>query len=365
MGAGAPVERRAAVRYPFALESGVYRTTYRQDLALHHTPLARARLWGLIALCYLFPLVAGDYYQALATQIGIFAIGAMGLNILTGYTGLISVGHGAFIGVGAYTAGILTSRFGVPFEVALVAAGAVSAVVGAIFGIPSLRLKGLYLAIATLAAQVVLEWVFAHTDPLTNGTRGMVLSHPRLLGMELASPRAMYYLVLTLAILGGGFAANLLRTRVGRAFLAVRDYDVSAEIIGINLFRYKILAFAVSSFYAGITGALWAHYTRVIFPDHFNIGLSIGFLAMVIIGGLGSIMGPVYGTVFMQLLPVVLRSVVGGLAAVAPALGEKLVGLREVVFGATIILFLVFEPEGLAKLWRNVKDYFRLWPFSY
>lgn len=353
------------VPYPFTLECGVYKTSYRQDLALHHTRLAQLRLWVLIGLLFVFPLLVSPYWIRVTNLVGIFIIGAIGLNILTGYTGQISIGHAAFMGVGAYTSGFVTTKLGLPFEVGLVSAGIVAALVGSVFGLPSLRLKGLYLAMATLAAQVILEWIFAHWDPVTGGTHGMNLPHASILGFRLNTPLRFYYLVLVLCLAGAVFAQNLFRSRVGRAFMAVRDRDIAAEIIGVDLFRYKIMAFAVSSFYAGISGSLWGHYTRVISPEHFHITLSIEFLAMIIIGGLGSIMGAVYGAAFMTLMPIVLRNVTKFLSEWWPILDDKFIGVKAVVFGAVIIAFLVFEPEGLAKLWRNVKDYFKLWPFSY
>jgi len=353
------------LRNPFVMQCGVYHTSYREDLAFQPTTLARLRVAILLLLLFLLPLLVDAYWVGVANLAAIAAIGALGLNILTGFTGQISIGHGAFAGVGAYTSGILTVKLGLPFWVALPGAGLVTAAAGSIFGIPSLRLKGLYLAIATLAAQVIIDFTIVHATPLTNGTRGMFLPSPSFLGRPLDSAVPYYYLTLLLAILATGFALNLFRSRVGRAFVAVRDRDLAAQVMGINLFGYKILAFAVSSFYAGVAGSLWGHYLRVISPEHFTIVTSIEYLAMIIIGGLGSVMGSIYGAVFMTLLPIVLRTIAEALSSFFPDIENIFLGLREAIFGATLVLFLVFEPEGLAKMWRNVKDYFRLWPFSY
>lgn len=354
-----------SLRYPFAMECGVHRTTYREDLALHPTALAKARLWALLAALYAIPAVLPAYYVSLLNQVAIFSVGALGLNILTGFAGQISVGHGAFTGVGAFALGYLVTKQGWSYWLALPAAGLAAAAVGALFGLPSARLKGLYLAIASLAAQVILEFVFIRAETFTGGIYSMSVPRPALFGLPLKSEHAFLYLALTVAVALGCFAQNLFRTRFGRALIAIRDRDLAAEVMGVDLFRYKVAAFAVSAFYAGIAGALWAPYVQIINPEHFNIALSIELLAMIIIGGLGSVMGSVYGAVFMTLLPVVVREGAAWAARLMPAVGDRVLLVKDVAFGAAIILFLVFEPEGLAKLWRNVKDYFRLWPFGY
>lgn len=353
------------MRYPFAMECGQYRTSYQQDLALHPTRLSVARGWVLVALLYVLPLLLSNYRVSLLNQVAIFAIAAMGLNILTGFTGQISVGHGAFTGVGAFTVGYLTMKTGISYWVALPLAGLTAAAVGALFGLPSARLKGLYLAIASMAAQVILEFLFVRAEWFTGGVHSMSVSRPMLFGRSLDSETGFYWLALTVALALGVFARNLLRTRMGRAFVAVRDRDLAAEVMGVDLWRTKVTAFALSAFYAGIAGALWAPYVMIINPEHFNFHLSIELLAMIIIGGVGSVTGSAYGAVFMTLLPIAVRDLTQPLAELLPALGDKLLLLKDIAFGAAIILFLVFESEGLEKLWRNVKDYFRLWPFSY
>jgi branched-chain amino acid transport system permease protein len=356
-------------------ECGVLKTSYRDDMALFRLPLARLTAWGMVGLLTVLPLpfwLAGDEHgMSIATSIMLAAIGAIGLNVLTGFTGQISLGHGGFMAVGAYTAAILSSRYGVPFWIGIAAGGALAAGVGAFFGIPSLRIKGLYLAIATLAAQLIIEWTINHVTWIGGGAQSTIyVSSPVLLGLELGNEFRRYYLVLPFFLLGYFGALNLFRSRVGRAFIAIRDRDIAAEIIGISIFRYKLLAFAVSSFYAGVAGALWTYYLRIANYEHFTLLVSVQYLAMIIIGGLGSVLGSVLGAIFIKLLPIVLDLGVVGIAEGVlgipyARLADFLANFQLVVFGGLIILFLAIEPQGLAKMWANAKTYFRLWPFSY
>ncbi len=353
------------MRSPFVSECGEFRTNYRDDMALYRIPRIRYRVYAMLALFVLLPWFASEYVTSLAVLCAIASIGAIGLNILTGFTGQISIGVGAFLGVGGYTSAILTSTLGLSFWISLPLAGIVTALVGALFGIPSLRLKGLYLAMATLAAQVIILYAMNHWDALTGGTAGMILSRPTIGSFSFDTERSYYYLTLAILVFTFIFTSNLFRSRTGRAFVAVRDRDLAAEVMGINLFRYKVLAFAISSFFIGIAGALMGHYTLVISPEHFDIGVSIEYLAMVLIGGLGSVVGSIFGAVFLTLLPVFLREIIDLLSAVMPNVTEHFGALRQIIFGGIIIVFLVYEPEGLAKMWRNVKDSCKLWPFSY
>lgn len=343
-------------------ECGVFHRSYVADMALRRTPPARLRLALALVAAIVFPFVADRYSLSIANQVGIAALAALGLNILVGFTGQISVAQGAFIGVGAYTSAYLTTTLSLPFWVALPAAGLVTAAVGSVFGIPSLRLKGLYLVIATLAAQVVLDWSFLHLVPITGGSGGIYGIPPPELGpVVFDTERSYYWLTLGSLALGIVFAANLFRTRAGRAFVAIRDQDIAASVVGVDVFRYKILAFAVSSFYVGAAGALGAHHDLIVSPEHFNLAVSIEYLGMVIIGGLGTVSGSLYGAAFIRLLPIALGSVARSL----PDVTLNLTLLKEVAFGAAIVAFLIVEPRGLAKIWRDVKDYFRLWPFAY
>jgi branched-chain amino acid transport system permease protein len=356
-------------------ESGVFQTSYEGDMALYPLPLAKITAWGTIALLVLLPvplaLANNEHLMSIATTIALAAIGAIGLNILVGYTGQISIGQGAFMMVGGYTAAILSSRYGMPFWVGLLAGGAMSALVGILFGIPSLRIKGLYLAVATLAAQLIMEWTINHVPWISGGAQSSIyVTNPTLFGFVFDSEFRRYYLVLVFFLAAFFAAQNLTRSRVGRAFIAVRDRDIAAEIIGVNIFKYKLLAFAVSSFYAGVAGALWTYYLRIANYENFTLIVSIEYLAMIIIGGLGSVLGAVLGAIFIKLFPIVLdlsviRISEGMFGVSYGAVANFLANFQLFVFGALIIVFLIIEPAGLARLWENIKRYFRLWPYSY
>jgi branched-chain amino acid transport system permease protein len=343
---------------------GNYKETYADDEALFRTPAVRAWMCVLAAAAVLFPFIAGDYLLYLANLVGVLAIAALGLNILTGFTGQISLGHAAFMGVGAYGTAFLAARLGVPFWIAVPAGGACACLAGMVVGVPSLRIKGLYLAIATLAAQVVAEWVFTNWTAVTGGIRGLNVPAAGLLGFQFDTDRRIYFLVYALAALHAWFASNLFRTRIGRAFIAVRDRDLSAELMGVNLFRTKVLSFMISSYYAGIAGGLWVTFTKVVTPENFPLSLSIQFLAMVIVGGLGSIQGTLFGAVFVTLAPEVLKAGTQALRPLFPEAMSWLYPLRDILFGAMIVGFLVFEPHGLAEMWNRTKRFFALWPFE-
>lgn len=347
------------------MNSGIFHSTYKADMGLRHTYLEKSRwvIFGVLLLT--FPFFANRYALTLANQIGIATIGAIGLNILVGYTGQISLGQGGFMAVGAYSAAILTINMGMPWWASTLIACVFTAVVGALFGIPSLRLKGLYLAIATLASQEIILWVVTHWDAVTGGVDALVVPAPMLFGINMSSDFNFYWLVWALAGLTALLTTNLFRTHFGRAFIAIRDQDIAAEVMGINLFRYKLLAFAVSSFFVGMAGALTAHYRSIVTWERFTIDVSVLYLAMIIIGGLGSVRGSFYGATFMTLLPAILSNVGRSLKSSFPIVDSILPFIQQAAFGLVIILFLVFEPEGLNKMWKNIKDYFRLWPFSY
>ena len=344
---------------------GDYKTTYKEDMVLFQTKFSRFWLAVFILALYAVPPLLGNYTLYVANMICIAVIGALGINILTGFTGQISLGHGAFIGIGAYASGYLTMKLGVPFIIALPCAGLITALFGMVFGIPSLRLKGLYLAIATLAAQFIIEYLMVHLESITNGVLGLLVDSPSIFGFSFDTDLKYFYLTVTIAILATMYAKNIVRTRPGRAFIAIRDRYISAEVMGVNLFKYKLMAFAISSFLAGIAGSLWAHYVTIITPEHFTIGVSIQYLAMIIIGGLGHIIGSIYGAIFMVLLPEVLRLISESLSSHFPVIVNLFAAIKEGVFGAIIIGFLIYEPDGLAHRWQMIKAYWKLWPFSY
>ena len=251
------------------MRCGDFKETYIQDEAIFQSLFVKFWLVLFILFLFLLPLLANDYILYIANMIGISVIAAVGLNILTGFTGQISLGHAAFAGIGGYTSAILITKAGLSFWLSLPIAGGVAACAGLVIGIPSLRVKGLYLCIATLAAQFICEYIFIHWESMTQGVRGINLPPPQLGSFVINTEKRYYFLTLILVILAVGFARNLVRSRVGRAFVAIRDRDLAAEIMGISLFRYKLTAFALSSFYAGIAGALWVSFIRIVTPEHF------------------------------------------------------------------------------------------------
>ena len=347
------------------MRCGDFKESYIKDEEIFQSIFVKFWL-GLVILFLLFlPLAADAYVMYVANLIGFAIIGAVGLNILTGFTGQISLGHAAFVGVGGYTAAILMTKLNFSFWLALPCAGFVAAGAGLVIGIPSLRVKGLYLCMATLAAQFIFEFIFIHWESMTRGIRGINVPAPVLGNFALDTEKRFYFLTLVMVILAVVYARNLVRSRVGRAFVAIRDRDLAAEIMGISLFRYKLTAFAISSFYAGVAGALWVSFMRIVTPEHFPFHLSIQYLAMVIVGGMGSVIGSIFGAIFMVLTPEVLNVLSAAFSKMVPAIGQLFIPMKEVVFGALIVLFLIFEPRGLAEIWRRIKAFFLLWPFSY
>ena len=351
-------------------ECGVFKTSYEADMALYPLPIARWTV-GIIGVLFflVIPLGLHEYYLSICNLVWIAVIGALGLNILVGYTGQVSIGHGAFMSVGAYTAANLATRLDSPWPVNLLAGGLMAAAVGAVVGIPSLRIKGLYLAIATLAGQLIIEWTINHVTFISGGVQASIeVPRPRLGSMVLNTQRDMYYFLLVFVVIAIVGSMNLIRSRVGRAFIAIRDQDIAAEIIGIDIFRYKLLAFAISSFYAGVTGVLYTYFLGIANYEQFQIGVSIDYLAMIIIGGLGSILGSIFGAIFVTLLPIVIRISMenfGDLIFSRQIVLNLIPNLRLMLFGVLIIVFLIVEPDGLNRLWRNIRSYFRIWPFAY
>jgi branched-chain amino acid transport system permease protein len=344
---------------------GSAKTSYAADAALFDSRTQQA--WaacGLLALLA-FPFVASEYWLYLACLVAINIASTMGLNMLTGYTGLVSLGQAAFMGLGAYTVAILQLRYGTPLLVNLLAGGLVAMAAGVLVGLPSLRVKGLYLAIATIAAGVIAHFVFSHFTALTGGSSGLSVPPAQLFGVELDSSFRLYWVIMPVTLLLLLGAANLFRTRIGRAFIAIRDRDISAEVLGIPLLRYKLLSFAISSFYAGVAGGLFAYFFRAVTPESFPLLMSIFFLAAVIVGGMGSVLGSIFGAVFMTLVPELLKMIVGWLPVALVGDNATLIlsPVRTIVFGALIVLFLIFEPLGLAEMWRRTRRLFHLWPF--
>jgi branched-chain amino acid transport system permease protein len=351
-----------------ATATGIHHTSYASELRLRHTNAERLRLWlslaGLIAL----PWLVNPYWLGIVNTIGIAVVGAVGLNILVGFTGQISLGQGGFLAVGAFTSALLAGRAGLPVPLAMLAAVLVTAAVGAFFGLPALRLKGLYLAIATLASQEIILFVVRRWDWLTAGQGFLDVDRLTIFGWKI--PRVSfeftwYWVIAGVAVLAVVAARNLFRTALGRSFMAVRDQDIAASAIGVDLTRAKLMAFAVSSGYVGLAGALTAHYTETVTWERFTLTVSIQYLAMIIVGGLGSVAGAVYGATFIMLLPPLLAELADLLRPSVPFLADQLPAVQVAAFGLAIMLFLLFEPRGLNRIWQRAKDYIRFWPFRY
>ncbi len=352
-----------------------FKTSYAADTTIFPTRRSRLLAVAGIGLLTILPLRIGgvvfidDYWITLMIQIGYLGIAALGLNILVGFTGQISLGHAAFFGFGAFASAWLNNRFAIPVALSIPLAGMLTTAVGMIVGVPAARIKGLYLAIATLASQFILQDFFARAEWFTGGSAGSLAAPFTLFGYTLSSDRDYYYVVLLYILFSYVVASNILRTRDGRALVAVRDHYLSAELMGINLTKYRVLSFGISSFYAGIGGALFAHYLQYVSIEGFDILLSIQFLGMIIIGGLGSVMGSLMGTVFMVLLPELMEGMVGLMRSTPwgdiPAITNGLAFIKQAAVGLAIVLFLIFEPDGLAHRWQLIKSYWKLYPFSY
>ena len=351
------------------IPAGDFRTSYAADTTIFPTTTSRnVAIASIAAICFA-PYLFSEYWLSLLIQIGIYGIAALGLNVLVGFTGQISIGHAAFLLFGAFSSAYLSTKIGVPAFFAIPLSGVVTALVGLVFGLPAARLKGLYLAIATLAAQYILLDFFARAEWFSGGSVPAMAEPFSIFGYAFQGDRQYFYVVLAYVVACYLLVTNMMRSRDGRALVAVRDHYLSAEIMGINLTKYRTLSFGVAAFFAGVGGALYAHYQLVVSYEGFGIERSILFLAMVIIGGTGSIMGTLMGTAFVVLLPEVmewLSSVLAG-GAIDHALGLKtnITFLREIAIGVIIIVFLVFEPDGLAHRWHQIKAYWKLYPFSH
>ncbi|MDQ7026718.1 MAG: branched-chain amino acid ABC transporter permease [Anaerolineae bacterium] len=433
-------------------QSGIYHEDYASDMQLRPTTMQRIRQIAIVAAVLLMPFILGSNELRIVNQVLIAAVGAVGLNILTGYTGQISLGQGAFLAIGAYGCGLMMAFFNVPWPIALLLGASITAIIGGFFGLPSLRLKGLYLAVATLSAQVIVEWVIKRWDPIDGELDGrttdalnipsnllvnwqwvdanrwlatvgiviligavlwvtwrlqsnfqrdrfmayryllyvvvglivvflsgliVILQTPMLSLQDVftedwrlnGNEYAFYCFAMPVTILVIMAATNLFRTHIGRAFIAIRDQDIAAEVMGVNIFRYKVLSFMVSSFIVGLAGGMLALHSTAISFERFTIEVSIEYLAMIIIGGLGSVSGSVYGAAFIVILPELLRTLGRTIAGTDPAslsqFNRILPFAQQGVFGAAILITLIVESGGIRKIWQNTKDYFRLWPFEY
>ena len=351
----------------FYRECRNFKDSYAADMAIFPIPLDR---WGFIVMLFIafviVPLFASDY---LITNIIVpfycFALSAFGLNVLAGYAGQISIGHAAFMAVGAYSSFILYGRYGVPLILSILGAGVITAIVGVFFGLPSLRIKGFYLAISTLASQFIIEWVIVHVPWISGGVFGTIQA-PKMfvLGFALDTPVKKYYLTLCMMVLLMTIGKNLVRGQLGRNWMAIRDVDYAAEIIGVNLYRDKLIAFAVSTFYAGVAGSLISLcFAGAANIEEFNVMTSFALMGMIIIGGLGTLLGSFLGAGFFVLLPIAINHSLGAFMDVVPS--DILANIEAIIFGGLIVFFLIVEPYGMARLWHTIKDKMRLWPYPY
>jgi len=320
-------------------------------------------LIALLVFLFTCPLFFDDRILTVLTIIGISIISVHGLNILTGYCNQISMGHAGFMAVGAYTSALLTAKLGFSFWAALPCAALAAGIVGILFGLPSLRIKGFYLIMATIAAHFIIIWVILQLHGVTGGADGLAVPRPEIGGFVFKSKSSYFYLVMIIACLATYLAKNIIRTRAGRAFIAIRDNELAAEVMGVNLWTYKLQAFFIGCVFAGVAGSLLVHYVAFATTDQFPFMNSVWYLGMLIVGGMGSTAGAIFGAVFLKLLDE-LVIVVGPIlaATVAP---QAAASLGLIMRGLVIILFLIFEPRGLAHRWQMVKSYYRLWPFSH
>ena len=344
--------------------SGYFRTDYRQDFALVETRLQRLSLCVLIAALLGFPFFASAFQLDLACQVFLASVGALSLMLLTGYAGQISLGHAGLLAAGAFTVGILFKELAAPFWITLPASALVGAVLGVVFGLPSLRLRGLYLAVSTLALHFVVVYLGGEYETKRGFSTGITVDAPKILGFELYGGKTWYYILLAFAALTLLICINLLRSRTGRAWRAIHAHETVAEALGINVPAYKLLAFVISSAIAAVAGALFAYYRSFVSVEAFSLFLTIQYVAMVIIGGMGSLLGAILGAVFVTLFPYVIEGALAKLPN-AQAYAGVLFAVNYAAFGLVMILFLVFEPLGLVGIWHRSQTYFLLWPFKH
>ncbi len=336
----------------------IFKTDYAQDirLAKHGGQVFCYSLLMLVLL--LAPMVVPEYWLAQLTFVLIYSVAGLGLMLVAGFTGQFSIGHAAFLGMGAYTHAVLTNM-GVPFPVALLAAAALSAFTGVVIGVPALRVKGIYLGMATLSFGFIVQELFTRWDSVTGGNKGMHVKAPDIFGWKLESGEEFYYLCLVLTTLCTLAILNLLRSSTGRAFVAIRDSEVSAQSMGIHLARYKTTSFALSAAITGIAGALYAHKLQFISPDQFSLLQSIELLLLIVVGGLGSVHGAFLGAIFLISMPQMISLSKDYLP---PAIGMA-PGLQSVVFGVVLIAFVLFEPMGIYGRWLKIRTYLQIFPF--
>jgi branched-chain amino acid transport system permease protein len=344
--------------------SGHFRTRYQDDLALLTTRLERRCLAVFILALLAFPFVASSFQLDLACQVFLACVGALSLMLLTGYAGQISLGHAGLIAAGAFTVGILFRETNAPFWITLPAAAAVGALLGIIFGLPSLRLRGLYLAVSTLALHFVVIYLGGEYESRRGFSTGIVIDPPQIGGVAISDGRVWYFILLAAAAATLLLCLNLMRARTGRAWRAIRAHETVAEALGIGIAGYKVLAFVISSAITAVAGALFAYYRGFVSVEAFSLFLTIQYLAMVIVGGMGSLLGALLGAAFVTVFPYVIEA---GLFALPDAerYADLLFAVNYAAFGLVMIGFLIFEPLGLVGIWHRIQNYFLLWPFKH
>ena len=344
--------------------SGYFRTRYEQDFTLVGTRLERTSLAVFVLALLAFPLIASPFQLDLACQVFLACVGALSLMLLTGYAGQISLGHAGLMAAGAFTVGILFQETKAPFWITLPAAALVGALLGVIFGLPSLRLRGLYLAVSTLALHFVVIYLGGEYEARRGYSTGIVIDPPTLGNIAISDGRAWYFILLAVAGVTLLLCLNLLRARTGRAWRAIRAHETVAEALGIGIAGYKLLAFVISSTITAVAGALFAYYRGFVSVEAFSLFLTIQYLAMVIIGGMGSLLGALLGAAFVTLFPYLIEA---GLLALPGAQGyaSLLFAVNYAAFGLVMILFLILEPLGLVGIWHRIQSYFLLWPFKH
>jgi len=346
---------------------GTFDTSVAQTMAIVRTPLQ----WVLLVLFLIFlfasPLFMSGRLLSLANLIGISIVSIQGLHVITGLCGQMNLGQTAFMAVGAYSSALLVSRVGLPWLLALPCAAIISGIVALMFGLPSLRIKGFYLAMATLAAQFIIPTCIVNIRPdITGGTHSLIVNPPIIAGFSFDSQGKIFYPIMIIAILITYFTKNIARTGVGRAFVAIRDNDLSAEVMGVNTFYYKLLAFFICGLFAGVAGTLWGSWMRAINPDNFTLMGSIWYIGMLIIGGLGSTAGAIFGVIFLRLIDFFASDLSLVLGDYFPQYMAFFQGaFSNLIQGLTIVLFVVLEPRGLNERWQNFKSSYRLHPFNY
>lgn len=347
--------------------SGIFSTSYRQDRRLVRTKWQALTLLAFVALLFLAPLFASPRMIAIGNVMLISAVVAVGLQICTGYAGQINLGQAAFMGVGAYTAGLLASKYQMSFLLTIPLAGLSAAAFGFLFGLTAARIKGFYLALTTIAAQFIFHFsVLNLPSSWMGGSNGVIVPAATLFGFKISTETAQFYMILVYTVILVAGAFGIIRSRYGRAFIAVRDDDVAAGIMGINVARTKATAFLIGAFYAGVGGALWAYLIRFVGVDQFTLFNSIFFIAMIIVGGMGSITGALIGVFIIRMIQEIIATVGPNIAEAVPFLGGEIVfAAMNMFLGGVIALFMILEPKGLMHRWNIIKSSYRIWPFPY